>query len=162
MAVSTHKKIVLRRFDREPLLGFVNPQTWLRDDGLELLTQSGAIAVVPYGEVKLACFVRDFNNVEVAATEPQLFHTRPKMSGLWVRMRFRDGELMDGVLANNLLAWESYGFTLVPPSPTSGNQRVFVPRAALEEIQVVGVVGSPLRQKEPAKAKPKDQIELFE
>jgi len=50
---------------------------------------------------------------------------------------------------------------VVPPDPTSSNQRVFVPRAALADVQVLGVVGSPLRPAKP-KPKPKDQIELFE
>jgi hypothetical protein len=76
-------------------------------------------------------------------------------------MRLRDGELMDGILPNDLLQLEPPGFTLVPPSPSSNNQKMFIPRAALTEVQVLGVVGSPLR---PQKAKPKtkEQIELFE
>jgi hypothetical protein len=76
-------------------------------------------------------------------------------------MHFRDGELMDGILANNLLQLEPYGFTVVPPNPSSSNQRVFVPRAALAALQVLGVVGSPLRPQK-SKPKPKQQIELFE
>jgi len=71
-------------------------------------------------------FVRDFDSIEPGA-EHRVFNTRPKTNGVWVRMRFRDGELMDGILANNLLLLEPYGFTVVPPSPTSSNQRVFVP-----------------------------------
>ncbi len=156
MSVSTHKKVVLRRFDREPLHGFVNPQTWLREDGLEILTQDGAIQVAPYADVKAAWFVRDFTAAEIAAAEPRLFQTRPKANGLWVRMRFRDGSEMDGLLPNNLLPVEQYGFTVA----AVGNQRVFVPRAALQDVQVVSVIGSPVRLKE--KPKPKQQIELFE
>ena len=30
-------------------------------------------------------------------------------------MKFRDQELMDGILANNLLQLEPYGFTVTPP-----------------------------------------------
>ena len=48
-----------------------------------------------------------------------------------------------------------------PPNPGINNQRVFVPRAALTELQVLGVVGSPLRLPK-VKPKPKEQIELFE
>jgi hypothetical protein len=154
------KKIVIRRFEREPLQGFVNPQAYLRADGLEVLSPSGTVLVVPYEDVKAACFVRDFDSGEQQA-ENRVFNTRPKTNGVWVRMRFRDGELMDGILANNLLLLEPYGFTVVPPSPTTSNQRVFVPRAALADVQVLGVVGSPLRLRKP-KPKPEGQIELFE
>ncbi len=151
---------MIRRFERESLQGFVNPQTYLCPGGIELLSQSGAILMVPYEEVKVAYFVRDFGLSE-PATEHRVFNTRPKISGIWVRMRLRDGELMDGMLTNDLLQLESFGFTLVPPSPSSNNQKMFIPRAALTEVQVLGVVGSPLR---PHKAKPKptEQIELFE
>jgi hypothetical protein len=50
---------------------------------------------------------------------------------------------------------------VVPPDPYSNNQRVFLPRAALSELQVLGVVGSPLRQRKP-KPVPKEQIGLFD
>lgn len=160
MAGSTTKKVLIRRFDRESLAGYVHPQTYLRPNGVELLSPEGAFTLVPYDELKAVHFVKDFE----AATQPaeaRVFNTRPKLDGLWVRMKFRDEELMDGILANNLLKLEPYGFTVTPPEPYSNNQRVFVPRAALAELQVLGVVGSPLR---PRKAKPvaKEQIGLFD
>ena len=160
MAVSTTKKVRITRFDREPLLGFVNPQTYLRPSGVELLTPDGNFSVVPYGEVKAVQFVRDFEPPE-PASERKVFTTRPKMDGLWVRVKFRDGEIMDGVLANNLLQIEAHGFTIVPPDPYSNNQRLFLPRVALVDLQVLGVVGSPLRRRKP-KEVPKEQIGLFD
>jgi hypothetical protein len=156
---STNKKVLVSRFDREAASGFVNPQSYLLADGLELLSQGGAVSVIPYEEIKLVCFVRDFHQGE-PRKELRLFTTRPKMEGLWIRMHFRDGDAMDGVLANNLLQFDPYGFSVIPPDPGFQNQRVFVPKAALSAIQVLGVVGSPLRTK---KAKPvaKEQLEMF-
>ncbi len=120
LGVSTNKKVLVSRFDREALSGFVNPQSYL-------------------------C----------------LFTTRPKMEGLWVRMRFRDGDVMDGMLANNLLPLDQYGFSVVPPDPGFQNQRVFVPKAALLAIEVLGVVGSALRMRKP-KPVPKEQLKMFD
>jgi hypothetical protein len=76
-------------------------------------------------------------------------------------MTLRDGEILEGVLANNLLALGPYGFNVVPPDAYSNQQRVFVPRSALSAVQVLGVVGSPLRKR---KGKPpaREQIGLFE
>jgi hypothetical protein len=148
------------RFERDPLTGYVNPQTYLRPSGVELLTPDGNFCVVPYEEVKAVQFVRDFEPSSPAA-ERKLFTTRPKMDGLWVRVKFRDGELMDGILANNLLQLDHLGFSIVPPDPYSNNQRLFLPRAALAEVQVLGVVGSPLRRRKP-KETPKEQIGLFD
>jgi len=160
LAGSTSKKVRITRFEREPLLGYVNSMTYLRPAGVELLTPDGNYSVVPYSEVKAVQFVKDFDPPEQTA-ERKVFTSRPKMDGLWVRIKFRDGEVIDGILANNLLLLESQGFTVVPPDPYSNNQRLFLPRAALAEIQVLGVVGSPLRRRRP-KPVPKEQIGLFD
>lgn len=160
MGGSTNKKVLVSRFDREVLTGFVNPQSYLLAEGLELMSPEGSVSIVPYSDVKLVCFVRDFQQGE-PSKELRLFSTRPKMEGLWIRMRFRDGDAMDGMLTNNLLSLDSFGFSVIPPDPGFQNQRIFVPRAALSGIQVLGVVGSPLRMR---KAKPadKEQLEMFD
>lgn len=159
MTASTNKRIVIRRFERDPVLGFVNPQSYLQAGGIEVLTPAGTALLVPYTEVKALYFVRDFDGEPPEGS--RVFLNRPKMSGLWIRLTFRDGEVMEGVLPNNLLQLEPQGFTFAPPNPTANSQKVFVPRAALAGLQVVGVVGSPLRAGR-AKPKPKEQIELFE
>lgn len=160
MGVSTTKKVLVSRFDRDTLSGFVNPQGYLMAEGLELMTQAGSVNIVPYDEVKLVCFVRDFQQ-GVPRKELRLFTTRPKLEGLWLRMHFRDGETMDGILSNNLLQLDTFGFSVVPPDPGFQNQRIFVPKVALSSIQVLGVVGSPLRQPRKPKVTPKEQIEMF-
>jgi hypothetical protein len=160
LGVSTNKKVLVSRFDREPLSGFVNPQGYLLAQGLELLSQTGSVNIVPYDEVKLVCFVRDFQQGE-PRKELRLFTTRPKLEGLWLRMYFRDGDAMDGILSNNLLQLDSAGFSVVPPDPGFQNQRIFVPRAAISRVQVLGVVGSPLRSHRKPKPVSKEQLEMF-
>jgi hypothetical protein len=156
VANSTAKKVIVRRFDRENLTGYVNSFSYLQPTAIELLKPDGALVMLPYEEVKSVSFVQDLD----AQAEPsRVFMTRPKLEGLWVRMNFRDGEVQDGILPNNLLAWEVAGYTVTPPEPDANNQRIFVPRAALRSIQILGVVGSPLR---PRKKKPApDQPTLF-
>lgn len=158
MASSTAKKVIVRRFDRENLTGFVNIFSYLQPNAIELLTPEGALVLLPYDEVKSVCFVKDF---EAEAESGRIFMTRPKLEGLWVRMMFRDGEVLDGILPNNLLAWEIAGYTVTPPEPDANNQRVFVPRSALKSIQVLGVVGSPLRPKRKKAGPVQDQPTLF-
>jgi hypothetical protein len=68
---------------------------------------------------------------------------------------------MDGIMSNNLLQVEPQGFSFIPPDPGYQNQKVFVPRAALATIQVLGVVGSPLKTGR-AKPTPKEQLEMFD
>lgn len=156
MASSTAKKVVVRRFDRESLTGFVNVPSYLQPSAIEILKPDGSLVLLPYEQVKSVCFVKDFDS----ESEPgKIFMTRPKLEGVWVRMLFRDGEVLDGMLPNNLLVWDTTGYTVTPPEPDSNNQRIFVPRSALSSIQVLGVVGSPLRAKRK-KAQP-DQQTLF-
>ena len=159
MAASTTKKAIIRRFDREPLLGYLNSDSFLQAGGVELLTVEGNIASVPYAEIKVIAFVREFAEAEQLSR--QVFHNRPKTEGLWVILQFRDGDALEGIMPNNLLQVERYGFTIIPPDPAGNQQRVFAPREALRAVQVLGVVGSPLNRR---KAKPatKEQIGLFD
>ena len=159
MAGSTTKKAVIRRFDREALAGYVNPLTYQQAAGIELLSAEGNVAIVPYAEIKTVSFVRDFGMGDESTR--LVFNTRPKMEGLWISFQFRDGEVMEGVMPNNLLPFDPHGFTVIPPDPYSNHQRVFVPRSALESVQVLGVVGSPLKKRKP-KTPAKEQIGLFD
>jgi hypothetical protein len=68
---------------------------------------------------------------------------------------------MEGMIPNNLMQVEPFGFSIIPPDPTFQNQRIFVPKAALSGVQVLGVVGSPLRMRKPKPA-PKEQLEMFD
>lgn len=158
MASSTAKKVVVRRFDRENLTGFVNVFSYLQPNAVEILKPDGTLVLLPYDEVKSVCFVRDF---ETETETGKIFMTRPKLEGVWVRMLFRDGEVLDGILPNNLLAWDITGFTVTPPEPDSNNQRIFVPRSALQSIQVLGVVGSPLKAKRKKAGPAPEQPSLF-
>jgi hypothetical protein len=159
LSPSTTKKVFIRRFDREPVHGFASPQHYLQPTGIEILKPEGSTLLLGYREVKYVAFVREFP-ASVSPEDRKVFHTRPKMEGLWVRMLFRDGDLMEGILANNLLQIDPYGFSFVPPDPFSNSQRIFVPREALRDIHVLGVVGG--KAGRTKKAEVKDQIKLFE
>jgi hypothetical protein len=156
---STTKKVIVRRLQREPLTGYVNPVAFLQPAGIELLSPEGNVTSVPYLEIRRIDFVREFET----SSEPErrTFNTRPKMEGLWVSLKYRDGEVIEGVIPNNLLQIEPFGLTIIPPDPYSNVQRVFVPRAVLLAVQVLGVVGSPLTRRKP-KQEQKDQIGLFD
>jgi len=159
VAVSTNKKVLVARFDRETLAGFVQSPGGFGAESVELLTPDGSIVRIPYEETKAVCFVRDFEAGETWR-QHRAFATRPKSAGLWVRLRFRDGDSIEGMVANNLMLLETMGFSITPPDPTFQNQRIFVPRVSLSEVQVLGVIGSPLRRREKKKEEP-GQLEMF-
>jgi hypothetical protein len=160
VAQSTNKKVHLARFDREPVEGFVQSATGLEGDTIEVLTPAGSLLRIPVSETKAVCFVRDFDAGE-SWREHRTFQTRPKSPGLWVRLVFRDGDSMEGMVQNNLMLLEPAGFGIIPPDPTFQNQRIFVPRTALREVQVLGVVGSPLKRRVGKKQDAEGQLEMF-
>jgi hypothetical protein len=160
VAQSTNKKVLLARFDREPVEGFVQASVGFEGEAIEVLTPSGSLVRVPVVETKAVCFVRDFDAGETWR-EHRTFLTRPKSPGIWVRLLFRDGDSIEGMLQNNLMLMEAAGFSLIPPDPTFQNQRMFVPRAALREVQVLGVIGSPLKRRPAKKSAEEDQLEMF-
>ena len=162
MALASNKKVLICRFDRETLEGFVQTPGGLEGDAVELLRPEGSIVRVPFSETKLICFVRDFEDGETWR-DHRSFTVRPKTAGIWVRFRFRDGDSLEGVMPNNLLNVETAGFSAIPPDPSFQNQRIFVPRQAVIAAEVLGVIGSPLRRRPPAR-KPagEGQLKMFD
>lgn len=162
MTASTNKKVIVRRFERDPVAGFVNPASYLRPEGVEILSTGGVLTLIPYDDVKAVCFVRDFQS-QTRDPEQMLFRARPRTEGLWVRLQYRDGETMEGLMPNNLLEMEPPGFTVIPPSPNSNNQKLFIPRTALRAFHILAVIGSPLKERKKKKAPPPEsQMEMFE
>lgn len=158
MASSTNKKVVLHRFDRTILAGFINPRSYLQTEGIEFLTADGEAGLVPYADIKTARFVKEFGE----DTEPirRTFTTRPRRSGLWTRFHFRDGDTLDSILSNNLSQLDGYGFQIYPPD-SSAAQRWFIPREAVRDVQVLAVIGSPLKATARKPKALKGQIGLF-
>jgi hypothetical protein len=140
--------------------GYVAPQTYLRPDGLELIERSAQVVLIPYEQVQAVYFVREFEgDPEI---DKKVFASRPKLDGLWVRLTFRNGDMMEGVIPNNLLLMSEHGLAITPPEANSNTHRIFVPRAALEDLKVLGVIGSPVHQRRRGKETPAGQIGLFE
>lgn len=161
MAGSANKKVEIVRFDRSTLTGFVQIPEGLTGGRVELLTPEGTLVQAPFAEVKVVCFVRDFDQAS-AWNRHRAFQTRPKTPGLWVRMRFRDGDSLEAMITNNLLHLENDGLGAIPPDPTAQLQRVFVPKAALESVEVLGVIGSSARRRPPKPVDKDTQIPMFE
>lgn len=161
LSTSTTKKVSVRCFDERLIHGYVSPHTYLRHDSIELLDRRAQLQVIPYEQVRTVSFVREFED-EPDENRRKVFGARPKSDGLWVRLNLRDGEILEGIIPNNLLQLNERGITLTPPDPNANTQRVFVPRSALAELKVLGVIGSPVRPPRwPAPAPARDQMDLF-
>jgi hypothetical protein len=140
---STHKKVAVLLLDQRSWKGYLNPASLGRSEAIDLLTLDGEHQPIPLREVKSVCFVRDFDDpVEL---ERKAFLSRPKLDGLWVRLRFRDEDTMEGIVTNNLLELLDSGVQLIPPDLHGNVLHMYIPRSALAELRVLGVVGAARR-----------------
>ena len=156
---STHKKVIVRKMDRDSVQGHVAP-AFIVDGKVELLNTSGKVVQIELGEIKGVYFVRDFDESEAFARKT--FATRPRTEGLWVRLKFRDNEVMEGMMPNDLTQISPEGFLFSPPDTRSNTQRIFVPRSALAELTVLAVIGGAAgRRRRPAVAADTRQVPMF-
>jgi len=145
---STHKKVVVRKMDKGLVKGFVKPGGYLSAEGIEFLDLEGHVVSLPFDQIKGVYFVREFEGLP-EHRERKVFKSRPRLNGLWVRMRFKDAEVLDGLISENLLEHDSRGYAVAPPDVNSNNLRIFVPRTALASVEVVGVVSNGSRRPAP-------------
>lgn len=140
--------------------GYLNPATLDTDGPIDLLTPGGEHLSISSEDLKAICFVREFTGP--FEPERKTFLSRPKLDGLWVRLRFRDEDQMEGVVPNDLLALLGAGVQLTPPDLRGNVVRMYIPRTALVEMTVLGVVGAPRRpQPKPRHERPEEQPGLF-
>lgn len=166
---STRKKVILHQVDGAVVKGYVESGCLVGPHGAEVLDRDGHLITVPLEDIKKVYFVRDFEG-DTNRPERKVFSSRPRMSGIWIRMVFKDSEVAEGLMANDLLETEPFGFMVTPPDFYSNNLRVFVPRAALQAVEVLGVIsdesarrrtGHRTRRAGPKPAEESPQIGLF-
>lgn len=156
--LNARKKVIVRRLDAGLLRGYLPPTGCIRHDGirpsLEVLDLAGRVQVLLLDEVKLVSFVREFYVSDEANPERlprKTFLARPRSEGLWIRLTLRDDDVLEGLapldltLADNLS--EDLGLYLTPPDVRGNTQRLYVPRSAMNALQIVAVVTTPTKRK---------------
>ena len=77
-----------------------------------------------------------------------------------MRLRFKDSEVLEGLMPADLTQTMAEGFLVNPPDQRSNTQRIFVPRTALESLTVLSVIGGTRRQRRGAQDQ--RQVTMFE
>jgi hypothetical protein len=155
---STHKKVIVRKTDRDTVNGYVAPANFINDGKLEVLNTAGNVVGIELKEIKGVYFVREFADSDTLSRKT--FTTRPRSEGLWVRLRFKDGEILEGMMPNDLSQTLPEGYLVNPPDLRSNTQRIFVPRSALASLNVLAVIGGGRRSRKTA-AEDQRQVQLF-
>lgn len=155
---STHKKVIVRKTDRDTLNGYVAPAHFINDGKLEVLNTAGNVVGIDLREIKGVYFVREFTDSE--SLSRKTFTSRPRSEGLWVRLKFKDGEMLEGMMPNDLTQALPEGYLVNPPDLRSNTQRIFVPRTALASLNVLAVIGGAQRRRRAA-AEDVRQVPMF-
>jgi hypothetical protein len=156
---STHKKVVVRKVDRDSINGYVAPGRFVHEGKLELLNTAGNVVGIDLRDIKSVYFVREFGDSE--SLMRKTFTSRPRTEGLWVRLKFKDSEVLEGMMPNDLNLNSAEGFLINPPDLRSNTQRIFVPRSALESLTVLAVIGATRRRRRGVAADTR-QVQLFD
>jgi hypothetical protein len=157
---SSNKKVVVQLLDRTAIKGYVSPNGLAHAEAVNLLTPEGEHRAIELPSVRTIYFVRELD--EPFQLERKTFLSRPKLNGLWVRVRFLDDDVIEGLVSNDLIELLDAGIQLTPPDLHGNTLRLFVPRSAIEEMKVLGVVGIARRgPREVRPTVPSPQSKLF-
>lgn len=156
------KPVIVRKFSRDWCAGYAGGS--LDGAELEILDTSGKVLRIAWEQVKWLCFVRDLPSASADPANPERllhkrFSARPRAAGIWLRMTLADGDELEGLAANDLSLVTGTGLLLTPPDTRSNTQRIFVPRAAIQSLEVVSLIGATRRRTPEPKS---EQPELFD
>jgi hypothetical protein len=165
---SLRKPVIVRKFSRDWCAGYATPSFGQNAAELEILDLGGKVLRIAWEQVKWVCYVRDFpspSSANDSANPERLIHKRfairPRTPGLWLRMTLTDGEELEGLAANDRSLIEGAGLLLTPPDTRSNTQRIYLPRQAIQSLEVVGLIGAPGRKRGEAAGLPTEQPDLF-
>jgi hypothetical protein len=100
--------------------------------------ESGTVEEVKTEEIKALFYVNSFEGD--SKHEILNFHSRaPIVHGIWMRLQFRDGEVMEGIVYNSIRYLVDPGFFLLPTDPDSNNRLVYVRKNWLADHRVLGI-----------------------
>ena len=142
---SARKPVIVRKFTRDWCAGYAGAGFGQDAAELEILDLTGKVLRMGWEQVKWVCYVRDFPAGEQANPERLLhkrFAIRPRSPGLWLRMTLTDGELLEGLAANDRSLVEGAGLLVTPPDTRSNTQRIYLPRQAIQSLEVVSLIGA--------------------
>lgn len=159
---SARKPVIVRKFSRDWCAGYADPGPAQNSAELEILDTGGKVLRIAWEQVKWVCYVRDIPAATADAANPERllhkkFSVRPRAAGVWLRMTLTDGDELEGLAANDLSLVTGAGLLLTPPDTRSNTQRIYVPRQAIQSLEVVSLIGAMRR----GVAQKLEQPELF-
>lgn len=149
---SARKPVIVRKFTRDWFAGYVGVNFGQQQAELEILDVTGKVVRLGWEQVKWVCYVRDFPAGSADQVNPERllrkrFALRPRTAGLWMRLTLADGDELEGLAANDRSLVDGAGLLLTPPDTRSNTQRIYVPRQAIQQIEVLSLIGAAARKR---------------
>jgi hypothetical protein len=96
---------------------------------------------IPLDGIKAIFFVKSF---EGKSHEDLRFHDHlPAPECLWVRATFDDGEVIEGLIANDAIHVIHEGFYMSPIDPEGNNWLIYIVKNKLKDFQILGLRAAP-------------------
>jgi preprotein translocase subunit SecF len=150
---STYKVVI--RFEDHAVRGFAQAseigtvEQLLRNDpqhSLEsvrvTLPESGEVKQVEVADAKAIFFVKTFDG-DLRHRALHFHEHAPVMQGLWIRVRFQDGEAIEGIISNTHDHVLGQGFFMMPTDPNGNNKLIYVLKSRLKDFNVLGIRNAP-------------------
>jgi len=102
------------------------------------LLDSDAVQDVPTKDAKAVFFVKTFDG-DLRHRALHFHEHAPIVPGLWVRVYFYDGEMIEGIISNTRDFVLEKGFFLRPTDPNGNNKLVYVLKGGLKDFHVLGM-----------------------
>lgn len=102
------------------------------------LLDSQVVEEVPTKDAKAVFFVKTFEG-DLKHRALHFHGHAPVLEGLWVRVYFHDGEMIEGIVSNNSDFVLQDGFFLMPTDPNGNNKLVYVLKGRLKDFHVLGL-----------------------
>jgi hypothetical protein len=102
---------------------------------------SSSTSVLKVDSLKALFFVKSFDG-NPDYREAQYFADAPVYQGIWVRVRFFDQEVIEGIMENSIRPFVEPGLLLTLPDTESNNEAAYVIKSSLNELHILGVSAS--------------------
>jgi hypothetical protein len=106
------------------------------------LLDSEEVKEVPTKDAKAVFFVKTFDG-DLRHRALHFHENAPIVPGLWVRVYFYDGEMIEGIISNTRDFVLEDGFFMRPTDPNGNNRLVYILKGGLKDFHVLGMRNPP-------------------
>ncbi|MFQ5741768.1 MAG: hypothetical protein ACE5JX_22450 [Acidobacteriota bacterium] len=131
---SSLRKVIVRRGDGQVVAGFADSSKI--QNSVRIINRQGKEEVFPLDDVKAVFFVKDFDG----NPKYEDIHFLKRQTGspaVWVRVKFSDGETIEGKIENNVNLLAQPGFFLWPSDSETNNDCVYIAKSAVAEFTIL-------------------------